>query len=57
MLRQALEFIDTDKLIPSSNFGMAPLARVAALDNLGAMSAGTDIVGADLVGAAVPSAC
>jgi 5-methyltetrahydropteroyltriglutamate--homocysteine methyltransferase len=56
VLRRALEFVDADKLIPSSNCGMAPLARGAALDKLGALSAGADIVRAELVGAAVPSA-
>jgi 5-methyltetrahydropteroyltriglutamate--homocysteine methyltransferase len=35
---------------------MAPLARGAALDKLGALSAGADIVRAELVGTAVPSA-
>jgi 5-methyltetrahydropteroyltriglutamate--homocysteine methyltransferase len=56
VLRRALEFVDGDKLIPSSNCGMAPLARGAALDKLGALSAGADIVRAELVGTAVPSA-
>ncbi|TCL81588.1 methionine synthase (B12-independent) [Curtobacterium sp. PhB142] len=55
VLRRALEFVEADKLIPSSNCGMAPLARGAALDKLGALSAGADIVRAELVGAAVPS--
>ncbi|MFJ4297745.1 methionine synthase [Curtobacterium sp. NPDC089689] len=55
VLRRALEFVDADKLIPSSNCGMAPLARSAALAKLGALSAGADIVRAELVGAAVPA--
>ncbi|MGL3200018.1 MULTISPECIES: methionine synthase [Curtobacterium] len=55
VLRRALEFVDADKLIPSSNCGMAPLARGAALTKLGALSAGADIVRAELVGAAVPA--
>jgi 5-methyltetrahydropteroyltriglutamate--homocysteine methyltransferase len=54
VLRRALEFVDADKLIPSSNCGMAPLARGAALDKLGALSAGADIVRAELVGSTVP---
>jgi 5-methyltetrahydropteroyltriglutamate--homocysteine methyltransferase len=55
VLRRALEHVDADKLIPSTNCGMAPLARGAALQKLGALSAGADIVRAELVGAAVPS--
>ncbi len=55
VLRRALSFVDADKLIPSSNCGMAPLARGAALTKLGALSAGADIVRAELVGAAVPA--
>jgi 5-methyltetrahydropteroyltriglutamate--homocysteine methyltransferase len=53
VLRRALEFVDADKLIPSSNCGMAPLARDAALDKLGALSAGAAILRNELVGAAV----
>jgi 5-methyltetrahydropteroyltriglutamate--homocysteine methyltransferase len=54
VLRRALEFVDADKLIPSSNCGMAPLARGAALNKLGALSAGADIVRAELASVAVP---
>jgi 5-methyltetrahydropteroyltriglutamate--homocysteine methyltransferase len=36
--------VDADKVIPSSNCGMAPLARGAALDKLGALSAGAALV-------------
>jgi 5-methyltetrahydropteroyltriglutamate--homocysteine methyltransferase len=55
VLRRALEFVDEDKLIPSTNCGMAPLARGAALSKLSALSAGAAIVRAELVGASVPS--
>ena len=53
VLRRALEFVDADKLIPISNCGMAPLARGAALNKLGALSAGADIVRAELASVAV----
>ena len=43
-LRSALTFVDPDKLIPSTNCGMAPLSRDVALGKLSALSAGTDIV-------------
>jgi 5-methyltetrahydropteroyltriglutamate--homocysteine methyltransferase len=43
-LRRALEFVDADKLIPSTNCGMAPLPRRVARGKLGALSAGADIV-------------
>ncbi len=56
VLRRALEFVvDVDKLIPSSNCGMAPLARGAALGKLSALSAGADIVRAELANVAVPA--
>lgn len=47
-LRRALEFVDADLLIPSSNCGMAPLPRRVALDKLSALSAGARIVRAEL---------
>ncbi|MFT4030623.1 MAG: methionine synthase [Protaetiibacter sp.] len=50
-LRSALEFVDADKLIPSTNCGMAPLSRQAARGKLGALSAGADIVRAELAAA------
>jgi 5-methyltetrahydropteroyltriglutamate--homocysteine methyltransferase len=56
VLRRALEFVDADKLIPRSNCGMAPLARGAALGKLSALSAGADIVRAELANVAVPAA-
>lgn len=47
-LRNALEFVDADKLIPSTNCGMAPLPRQVARGKLGALSAGTNIVRQEL---------
>ena len=47
-LRKALEFVAPDKLIPSSNCGMAPLPRSIAFDKLSALSAGTAIVRGEL---------
>ncbi|MDD7962615.1 methionine synthase [Microbacterium thalli] len=52
-LRRALEFVDADKLIPSTNCGMAPLPRQVAFDKLSALAAGTGIVRAELAGSAV----
>lgn len=43
-LREALQFVDADKLIPSTNCGMAPLPRQVALDKLGALSAGASLL-------------
>jgi 5-methyltetrahydropteroyltriglutamate--homocysteine methyltransferase len=51
-LRKALQFVDPDKLIPSSNCGMAPFPRDVALAKLSALSAGTDIVRDELAGSA-----
>ncbi len=50
-LRRALAFVDADKLIPSTNCGMAPLPRNAALGKLSALTAGADIVRAELAAA------
>ncbi|MFT4306262.1 MAG: methionine synthase [Microbacterium sp.] len=50
-LRNALEFVDADKLIPSTNCGMAPLSRDVALRKLSALSAGADIVREELAAA------
>lgn len=47
-LRNALAYVDADKLIPSTNCGMAPLPRDVALAKLSALSAGTDIVREEL---------
>ncbi|GAB7215639.1 hypothetical protein OS42_22500 [Dickeya oryzae] len=43
-LRKALQFVDADKLYPSTNCGMAPLSRRVATGKLNALSAGADIV-------------
>lgn len=43
-LRNALAFVDADKLIPSTNCGMAPLPRRVALEKLTALAAGAGIV-------------
>lgn len=39
-LRNALRFVDADKLIPSTNCGLAPLSRDLARGKLRALSAG-----------------
>lgn len=43
-LRKALEFVDADKLYPSTNCGMAPLPRSVARGKLAALAAGAAIV-------------
>lgn len=52
-LRRALDFVDADKLIASSNCGMAPLPRDVALAKLSALSAGAAILREELAGALV----
>jgi 5-methyltetrahydropteroyltriglutamate--homocysteine methyltransferase len=47
-LRRALEFVDADKLVPSTNCGMAPLPRAVAYDKLSALRAGAAIVREEL---------
>ncbi|MGC2940133.1 MULTISPECIES: methionine synthase [unclassified Brevibacterium] len=47
-LRKALNFADADKLIPSTNCGMAPFARDVSLEKMSALSAGTAIVREEL---------
>lgn len=47
-LRLALQHVDADKLWPSTNCGMAPLARDVARAKLGALSAGAEIVRREL---------
>lgn len=49
-LRRALRFVDADKLIPSSNCGMAPLPRHVALDKISALSAGARLLREELAG-------
>jgi 5-methyltetrahydropteroyltriglutamate--homocysteine methyltransferase len=50
-LRRALAFVDADKLLPSTNCGMAPLSRDVALGKLSALSAGAAIVRDELAAA------
>ncbi len=52
-LRKALEFVDADKLIPSTNCGMAPFPRDVALAKLSALSAGAGVLREEVVGARV----
>lgn len=52
-LRKALQYVDADKLIPSSNCGMAPLPRGVALAKLSALSAGAAILREELTSALV----
>ncbi|MGO1543524.1 MAG: methionine synthase [Gulosibacter sp.] len=47
-LRKALQFVDADKLIPSTNCGMAPFARDVAFKKLSALSAGASILREEL---------
>ena len=47
-LRNALKFVDADKLLPSTNCGMAPLTRDVALGKMSALSAGTKIIREEL---------
>jgi len=47
-LRKALQFVDADKLYPSTNCGMAPLARHVARGKLNALSAGAEIIRKEL---------
>ncbi|CAH0260957.1 2-hydroxypropyl-CoM lyase [Microbacterium oxydans] len=47
-LRDALEFVDADKLIASTNCGMAPLARDVARGKMSALSAGAALVREEL---------
>jgi 5-methyltetrahydropteroyltriglutamate--homocysteine methyltransferase len=48
-LRKALQFVDADKLYPSTNCGMAPLSRRVARGKLNALSAGAAIVRGELL--------
>ncbi len=50
-LRNALGFVDADKLLPSTNCGMAPFSRNIALAKLSALSAGTAIIREELTSA------
>lgn len=48
VLRKALQFVDADKLYPSTNCGMAPLSRNVARGKLEALSKGAAIVRSEL---------
>ena len=47
-LREALKYVDPDKLYPCTNCGMAPLSREIARGKLNALSAGAEIVRKEL---------
>ncbi|MGR5496979.1 methionine synthase [Vibrio diabolicus] len=49
-LREALKYVDADKLYPCTNCGMAPLSREVASAKLNALSAGAEIIRKELVG-------
>ncbi|MFC3150559.1 methionine synthase [Litoribrevibacter euphylliae] len=48
-LREALKYVDADKLYPCTNCGMAPLSREVARGKLRALSAGAELVREELV--------
>ncbi|NCU09176.1 methionine synthase [Pantoea ananatis] len=48
-LRKALQFVDADKLYPSTNCGMTPLSRQVAWGKLSALSAGAEIIRKELL--------
>ena len=50
-LREALRYVDADKLYPCTNCGMAPLPRDVARGKLAALRAGADIVRQELAAA------
>lgn len=47
-LREALQYVDADKLYPCTNCGMAPLSRDVARGKLNALAAGADIIRKEL---------
>ncbi|NYD70968.1 methionine synthase [Herbiconiux flava] len=47
-LRRALQFVDADKLYPSTNCGMAPLPRTVARGKLAALGAGAALLRSEL---------
>ncbi|MEC7692556.1 MAG: methionine synthase [Pseudomonadota bacterium] len=47
-IREALKYVDADKLYPCTNCGMAPLSRDIARGKLEALAAGADIVRKEL---------
>ena len=48
-LRNALKYVDADKLYPCTNCGMAPLSRDLAIGKLRALNAGAEIVRKELL--------
>ena len=50
-LREALKYVDADKLYPCTNCGMAPLTRHIASAKLNALSKGAEIVRGEVLGA------
>lgn len=52
-LRNALQFVDPDKLWPSTNCGMAPLSRGLAQAKLAALSHGAELVRRELSAASI----
>ncbi|MCW1833731.1 methionine synthase [Pantoea ananatis] len=48
-LRKALQFVDADKLYPSTNCGMTPLSRQVARGKLSALSSGAEIIRKELL--------
>lgn len=47
-LREALKYVDADKLYPSTNCGMAPLSREVSRGKLNALAAGAEIIRKEL---------
>ncbi|PVZ72024.1 methionine synthase [Pelagibaculum spongiae] len=47
-LREALKYVDADKLYPCTNCGMAPLSRSVARGKLNALQAGAEIIRKEL---------
>lgn len=47
-IREALKYVDADKLLPCTNCGMAPLSREVARNKLQALAAGAEIVRKEL---------
>jgi 5-methyltetrahydropteroyltriglutamate--homocysteine methyltransferase len=50
-LRKVLKFVDPDKLLPSSNCGMAPMSRNVARGKMKALTAGAAIIREELTAA------
>jgi 5-methyltetrahydropteroyltriglutamate--homocysteine methyltransferase len=48
-LREALKYVDADKLYPCTNCGMAPLSRHVARGKLNVLSAGAEIIRQELL--------